>query len=105
MLAALFAGAPARTAGPSAFPRRLHVARLHGRRRLRRIRSRRTDPDFKEVGVAIATIDNDDPSGIDTALIDQVVHGATAEHVCLTCAAGSPGVDDDVSLRIRCVLQ
>src|SRR5882724_1580466 len=63
----LLAGRSTRFPGPGAFPRRLHVTRWYGWRRLRGLGSRRTDPDFDEVCVAIATIDDDDALTIDSA--------------------------------------
>src|SRR2546427_9280178 len=103
--AILLAAATTWFSGPSAFLRRLRVARLYGRRRLRRLRSRRTEPDFDKVGVTIATIDDRDPSRIDSSLINEIVHRAPAQHICLARAAGPPGVDDDVSLVVRSALQ
>ncbi len=93
----LFA-APAGTSGPRAFLRRLYVARLYGRRRLRSFRSRRTDPDFDEVGIAITTIDDDDSSRINSALADEVIHRAPAQLVGLSGPAGAARVDHYVSL-------
>ena len=90
-----------RFSGPGAFPRRLHVARLYGWRRLRGLGSRRTDPDFDEVCVAIATIDDDDALTIDSTRRGQVIHRAAAEHVCLPRTAVSAGIDDYVSRRVR----
>ena len=94
-----------RFSGPGAFPRRLHVTRLYGWRRLRGLGSRRTDPDFDEICIAIATIDDDDATSIDSARNRQVIHRAAAKHVCLSGAAGTTRVDDDVSSRVWCVLQ
>src|SRR5438552_12682083 len=48
-----------RFSGPGAFPRRLHVTRLYGWRRLRGLSSRRTDLDFDEVCIAVNTINDD----------------------------------------------
>src|SRR5438876_10930233 len=103
--AILLAAATTWLSRPSAFLRRLRVARLYGRRRLRRLRARRTEPDFDEVGVTIATIDDGNPSRVDSTLIHEIVHRATAEHIRLACTAGPARVDDDVSLITRRALQ
>src|SRR2546423_7602405 len=100
----LFATWSTRFSGPGAFPRRLHVTRLYGWRRLRGLGSRRTDPDFDEVCVAIATIDDDDALTIDSTRGCQVIHRAAAEHVCSSCTAVSAGIDDYVHRRVRRVL-
>src|SRR5882724_1703334 len=100
----LLAGRSTRFPGPGAFPRRLHVTRLYGWRRLRGLGSRRTDPDFDEICIAIATVDDDDALTIDSASSCQVIHRAAAKHVCLPRAAGAARVDHDVSRRVRRVL-
>src|SRR5437868_12888699 len=97
----LLVSGPTRFPGPSAFPRRLHVTRLYGWRRLRGLRSRRTDPDFDEICIAIATIDDVDATSIDSARSCQVIHRAAAKHVCLSRAAGAAGVDDNVCGHVR----
>src|SRR5947207_9057119 len=101
MVDVLFATWSTRFSGPGAFPPRLHVTRLYGWRRLRGLRSRRTDPDFDEVCVAIATIDDDDALTIDSARSCQVIHRAAAKHVCLPGATRAAGIDDYVSRRVR----
>src|SRR5712692_6964287 len=103
--AILFVAPSARAPRPGTFLRRLNVARLDGWCRLGALRARRTNPNFKEVGVAIATIYNGDASRIDSARFHQIVHRSPREHVGLACTAGSSGIDDDVSLRGRSVLQ
>jgi hypothetical protein len=92
-------------AAAAAFPGRLNVSGLDSWCRLGAFRARRTDPNFDEVGVAIAAIHNGDASRIDSALIRQIVRRAPREHIGPARAAGSSGIDDDVSLRVRSVLQ
>src|SRR5437660_1084238 len=88
-----------------AFLSRSHVARLQSRRWLRRLGSRRTNPDFNEVCIAIAAVDDDDSAGINAAHSRQVIDRAAAKHVCLSGATGTTSVDNDVSRRVRRVLQ
>src|SRR5262249_44606921 len=95
---------PTRPSGPGAFRSRLHLAWLNRWRRLRRFSSRRTDPDFNRVGIAIASVNNYDSLRIDSTLVDQVIQRAPAQFVCLASAAGASRVDDDVGRRVRRVL-
>src|SRR5882672_3015629 len=69
----LVLAATAWTSGPGAFLRRLRVARLYGRRRLRRRGSRRTDNDFDEVSVTITTIDDGESWRVDSTRNYEIV--------------------------------
>src|SRR2546422_7117129 len=93
--------ATAWTTGPSSFLLRLCLTRLYSGCRLRRLSTRRADPDFNEIAIAIATIENSDSPRIDSALRNQIISRAANQHVCLTATAGTSGINDDVSLRVR----
>src|SRR5256885_168297 len=60
--------ATAWTTGSSSFLLRLCLTWLHSGCRLRGFSARRTDPDFNEIAVAIAAIENGDSPRIDSAL-------------------------------------
>src|SRR5437016_9420015 len=98
-------GAAAWPSRPCALSARLNISRLHGRRRLWPFGSRRTDPDFKVIGIAITAIDDDDPAGIDSACGYQIIHRAFGQHVSLADATGATRIDNYVSLRVRRILQ
>src|SRR5207302_6997628 len=97
--------ATAWTTGASSFLLRLCLARLHGGCRLRGLSTWRTDPDFNEIAVAKATIEDCDSPRIDSALRHQIIRRASNQHIRLTGTAGTSGIDDNVSLRVRRVLQ
>ena len=85
--------APARLSGPSAVLRRLHVSRINGRRRLRSLCSRRTDPNFDEVRVPIAAIYDDNPVPVDEGWAPRpnvecayASHKLEAERLCAEAA-------------------
>src|SRR2546425_9430795 len=96
----LFA-ATTRTTGPSSFLLRLCLTRLHGGCRLRGLSARRTDPDFNKIAVPMAAVEDGDSPRIDSALRHQIIRRASNQHIRLSATAGSSGIDDDVSLRVR----
>src|SRR5439155_23349085 len=97
--------ATAWTTWPSSFLLRLCLARLHGGCRLRWLSTWRTDPDFNEIAVTIAAIEDGDSPRIDSTLRHQILRRASNQHIRLTGTARTSGIDDDVSLCVRRVLQ
>src|SRR5262249_12262181 len=88
--------APARFPWRGALLRRTDIARCHGRCRLRRFGSRRTDPNLNEVVVAITAIEDHDAITIDSTLSGQIIHCPLTETFRLAGPTRAARIDNDV---------
>src|SRR5262245_48981935 len=88
--------APARFPWRGALLRRTDIARCQGRCWLRRLGSRRTDPNLNEIVVTITAIDDHDSIAIDSALSGQIIHGPLTETFRLARPTRAARIDNDV---------
>src|SRR5262245_46778981 len=81
------------------------VTSLNSRPGLRRSGAARHNPQFNAILFTIAAIKNNDSGLVDSSLTCQVLERARTEAICLTSAAATPGVGNDVGGCRRIILE